>query len=158
MVTETAQLLANCYTVEFLTHAPPTMNGNVRKHSYYNHPCSVWARHSFDNFAWLVEHGIGIAEEKLYRFGSRHFSETFIRWCANNFPDNIEDNPATSHSLAIKGYNFTGHYVDVYHQYYVADKQEDKNGKRIDMYSRRKRPEFWFDYIDLAKYPDYKKD
>lgn len=156
MVTESAQILANCYTKQQLEFAPKSQKGNVRRYSYYNHPSCVWARESFDNFCWTLEHATALAEEKRYRTGIRHFSESFLKWCQDNVPENIKDATGlTSPALAIKGLSFSGTPQEIYQQYYVFDKQEDKNGKRMDFYTKRERPEFWFKYVDLAKYPDY---
>jgi hypothetical protein len=73
MIVEATQMLANCYTLDQLNYAPKTKKGEVRKYSYYNHPCSKWTRASLDNFHWLLRHGIAMVEEKLYRGGKLHF-------------------------------------------------------------------------------------
>ena len=84
MVLESAQMLANCFTSETLEDAPRAKSGNVRKHSYYNHPCSIWVRESTDNMIWLILHALEMEEERLRRGFNPHFSVSFIDWCADN--------------------------------------------------------------------------
>ena len=56
MVLESAQMVANCFTLETLAElAPKTQKGTARKHSYYNHPCSIWTRESYENYMWHLE-------------------------------------------------------------------------------------------------------
>ena len=84
MIVETCQLLANTLTPEELALAPKTQTGNIRKHSHHNHPCSVWARHSAFNRAWLWLLGANLCMEYAYRFNKQHFCADFINWYGAN--------------------------------------------------------------------------
>lgn len=48
------------------------------KLTHVNHPCSVWTRKSRLNFSWLVEHGLWLVDEHVFRFGSSHKSLAVI--------------------------------------------------------------------------------
>lgn len=89
MVLESVQMLANCYSLEQLAQSdcPRTQSGNPRKHSYFNHPCSIWVRKSLDNFNWLLNHAEALECERLFRDFNPHFCAPFITWCAINKPD-----------------------------------------------------------------------
>lgn len=40
----------------------------------HNHPCTIWARTSFDNYEWLVCYALALNEEYGYRYGKEHKS------------------------------------------------------------------------------------
>jgi len=86
MIAESAQLLANCYSVAQLASAdcPRTQTGTIRKHSHYNHPSSLWVRRSLGNARWLITHAEELCLEKLRRWPENdpHASTMFIQWCA----------------------------------------------------------------------------
>lgn len=156
MITETAQILSNVYTLEELVHAPKSAKGKPRKHSYPYHPCSLWVQKGIDNFWWLVEHGMALYDEKVYRMGGDHFSIDFISWCADNPPE--LPSGRTTPALAMKNFPHCMNESDPvgsYQKFYVADKQENVAGKRMDFYTKRKRPDFWFEFSEYAKYKDY---
>ena len=71
MTLETAQLLCSA----FLPGQAPY------KRSHYNHPSSIWARESRENYRWLLIHGLALAKEYTERYGKVHSSEKVIKWC-----------------------------------------------------------------------------
>ena len=38
----------------------------------YNHPCTIWARSSMDNYEWLYTYALALGEEYTYRYGKVH--------------------------------------------------------------------------------------
>lgn len=142
-------MLANCYSFEELSRedCPRTQSGNIRKHSYFNHPCSIWVRKSLSNFKWLVNHASAMCNEKEFRTGKPHFTSSFILWCVDNLP-NLPDNGSTPVARAINqdvyGYiHEIADDVEAYREYY-RNKRVDKRGRHIDVWTKRERP-FWFD-------------
>lgn len=153
MIIESAQMLANCYNADQLGHfsCPRTQSGNVRSYSYFNHPCSVWVRQSLSNFNWLVSHAQEMVKEKQYRGGNLHFSSLFIDWCSITRP-NLPDIGPTTPALAMKNFESLkdeGDPVGSYQMFYVVDKRFDKNGKPMDIYTKRNRPQFWNEFSYL---------
>jgi hypothetical protein len=65
MALETAQILS-------------TVSGGPYKPTHKNHPCVLWAGSFSENYAWLVEHGIGICNEYEYRYGKEHKCQEVI--------------------------------------------------------------------------------
>ena len=47
------------------------------KLTHKNHPCSVWARTSLDNFKWLGELGLELCKEYTYRYDKVHKCEYY---------------------------------------------------------------------------------
>lgn len=139
MIIESCQLLANCYPVEKLQEAPKTQKENVRKHSYYNHPCSIFTRKSIENFNWLLEHAIAISDEYTFRFEKNHFCLEFLRWCCKNKP-NLPKLGGVDFVLCMPETHKSDSVVNSYKKYYSKEKTVDKNGKAMDSYTKRKKP------------------
>ena len=132
IILEVAQMLANCFEEEVLVDAPRTQKGTIRKHSYYNHPVSIWMRETLSNFIWSIEHAFGLEEERNYRgFTTPHFSINFIRWAYDNFDKSVvKYGDLTPFAVAIspdkncrKISNFDSLCsVEKYRLYYIHDK------------------------------------
>ena len=104
MVLESAQMVANCFTLETLAElAPKTQKGTARKHSYYKHPCSIWARETFGNLYWLLTHSLAMEVERLNRGFKPHFSAEFLHWAYDKFldADNIKEDSLEQTPFAI---------------------------------------------------------
>lgn len=106
MVLESAQMVANCFTLETLEKlAPKTQKGTARKHSYYKHPCSIWARETLGNLSWLITHALAMEIERLDRGFNPHFSAEFLHWAFDMShclgADNVEDSTMEQTPFAI---------------------------------------------------------
>lgn len=132
IILEIAQMLANCFDEETLQDAPKTQKGTVRKHSYYNHPVSIWMRETISNYIWSIEHAFGLEEERHYRgFTTPHFSIDFIRWASNNLDRSVvKYGDLTDFAVAIAQdkhcrtiTNFNSlNSIEKYRLYYIHDK------------------------------------
>ena len=89
MIVETAQMLSNCHE-----------EGLRYKHTHINHPCSIWARESIENYIWLCELGINLCSEYMFRYGKIHKTEKILVWLSNNIPANLERKGLTKFALA----------------------------------------------------------
>lgn len=82
MTLETAQMLCSAFY-----ELDSNTNDNITvpyKNTHRNHPCTVWARSSKDNYHWLLEHGMALCNEYTSRYSKIHKSEAVIRWCKEN--------------------------------------------------------------------------
>lgn len=72
MVLETAQMLA----AATLSHGVDI----GYKKTHVNHPCTVWTRSGRQQFDWMIEHGLWLNDEFMYRYGHSlpHRSTTVI--------------------------------------------------------------------------------
>jgi hypothetical protein len=126
MVLESAQMLANCFTEEQLEvpDCPKTKKGTSRKHSYYNHPCSIWVRQSKENMQWLINHALAIEQERVERYQTpEHFSIPFIHWCQKNILlSPIPSGDMTKFALAMPDEYKTDNSVESYRNYYKHGK------------------------------------
>ena len=74
MILETAQMLCSAYP-----------NGDAPyKRTHFNHPCTIWARQSFNNYKWLILHGKALCKEYTKRYNKVHKSQKIIEWCDLN--------------------------------------------------------------------------
>jgi hypothetical protein len=73
MIVETAQMLC--------TIAHNNGFDAPYRATHKNHPCTLWASKSTQNWNWLVNHGIALCEEYTARYGKTHKSMQHIMWC-----------------------------------------------------------------------------
>lgn len=115
MVLETAQLLSSvCNLIAGEKVAQ-------YKTTHKNHPCTVWARTSQQNFDWLVQHGLAIAAEYTKRYKKVHKSQAVIEWCRDNAPQ-LPDIGLTKFAMAMPEQYRTDDPVESYRRYYQAEK------------------------------------
>ena len=73
MILETAQML--CTVAHGKDFVAPY------KATHKNHPCTLWAALSVQNWNWLVDHGLALCAEYTKRYGKIHKSQQHIEWC-----------------------------------------------------------------------------
>lgn len=115
MILETAQMLCSPFD-------PGTA---PYKRSHFNHPCSVWARHTRANFDWLVTHGLALCSEYESRYSKTHKSKAIIEWCRDNantltFPSE----GLTEFAQAMPDECRRPDPVDAYRTYYLVHKRD----------------------------------
>jgi hypothetical protein len=137
MILETAQMLS--YVANRYGHKPIYKSTGPHK----NHPATIWAGNRFANWLWLVEHGLALEQEKIFRTGVGHKSADVIRHYLNNnchpLKDDKEKDPFAL-CMPQKYYNTNG--VQAYRDFYVNEKQFFKNGKR-PTWTKRSPPDWW---------------
>ena len=73
MSLENAQLLAACFSEEFLNYGGlHKKDGGFYAVTHKNHPCGKWIRESKENVAWAIVHGLAICAEYHRRYGKIH--------------------------------------------------------------------------------------
>ena len=93
------------------------------KRTHYNHPCTVWARSSVENYRWLSKHALALFEEYTRRYGRRHKAHDAAAWCSENIPKNLPVIPITPFALAIKDKLYhRKDPVSSYRAYYIGEK------------------------------------
>lgn len=147
IIVESAQILANCYTLKELENAPKTQLGTFRKHSYYNHPICKWVREDLNNFVWVYDHARFLCQEFTYRFDKVHFCQSFIEWCNTLIPDLPLNKPTEQPQCFLKYPELMvkNNPVEGYRRYYCAHKMffVNKSGKVINAtWTRRDKPEW----------------
>ena len=54
------------------------IGSNLMKPAMLNHPSTIWARQSRDNFKWLFRHGRWLCHEYTWRYNKKHGSQVRI--------------------------------------------------------------------------------
>lgn len=142
MGVETVQMLVSALNRNNIEHSVLKKDGTPHKGGYANHPCTRWAGHSFANFRWLLQHGIGIVIEHIDRFDRRPFTLEQLKVIATTEP--FDDNPFTTPALAMPEQYKTTDPVLSYRRYYRLEKES------IATY-RLKKPEWWNDERIISK-------
>lgn len=136
MILETAQMLSAVSD----RYGFPTLY----KPSHVNHPCTLWAGDSHDNWLWLVTHGLAMADEKRRRTNKGHMSEAVITYYyENNFGPPITLSGLTSFAQAMPDIYKREDAVEAYREYYLNDKQFFKDGKRPS-WNNASPPDWWY--------------
>lgn len=121
MPLETAQLLC---TVNWLLNNPAPY-----KATHKNHPCTIWARQSIQNYLWLCELGLELCKEYQFRYNKNHKCKDIIEWCIENKPE-LPDNNLTMYALAMPDeFKVENDAVASYRNYYIGAKSHIHNWK-----------------------------
>ena len=91
-----------------------------------NHPCTIWARESRQNFLWLWEHAGSLCEEYTARYGKTHKCELTMNdynpiWI--QVVDALPDIGLTPFAQAMPDYCRNDNAVIAYRQYYMREKK-----------------------------------
>ena len=106
-----------------------------------NHPSTIWARETRQNFQWLREHTYALCREYTHRYGKRHKSIDVINWCIINKP-NIPDIGFTTPAMAMPDEFKVDSVVESYRNYYMGAKIS------LASWKNREKP-FWFGKKEL---------
>jgi hypothetical protein len=133
MILETAQMLSS--VADRYNH--PTLY----KPTHKNHPCTIWAGDSYENWTWLIEHGLALESEKIYRTGKGHASAEVIRWYKKH-GYGPEEGLITPFAMAMPDKYRTASVSESYRTYYLNDKQRFRDGRR-PKWTKRGPPDWW---------------
>ena len=108
MILETTQMLS-------------TIVGGPYKPTHVNHPCTIWARESVENFLWLKTHGLALCKEYTHRYGKKHKCEDIL-WNMS-VPDTLSGDTLTPFALAMPEEFKSSDPVKSYRDYYHTKKE-----------------------------------
>ena len=114
MPLETAQMLCTAVN-EYGGDSP-------YKSAYVNHPCTVWARSSYDHFMWLCNHGDALCWEYRARYGRRHKCHDIIQHCRKVGRWLMPRNGWSTQPQCMPDKYHDTDVVTAYRQYYQGDK------------------------------------
>jgi len=135
MPLETAQML--CTAHRELDGDDYADEVGLYKRAYWNHPCTVWARESYDNYRWLYKHFIALGNEYKYRYGREHGSITKLKDVLEPCPLNINKEKMTPPAQAMPHEYKNDDPIKAYRDYCTHEKHYAKWEKGRD------KPEWW---------------
>lgn len=129
----------NKHTVKMPTESMQMICTNLRllgwpnelpmKSVMVNHPCTIWARQSKDNFLWLWEHCKGLCREYSSRYFKRthkvqEYMDTLLNKNILSFLDNVQfpEGGLTPFVLAMPDECKVDSPVESYRNYYRMEK------------------------------------
>jgi hypothetical protein len=120
MVLETAQLLNTAMS----KHSKEYLANPIYRITHANHPCSLWAAKSIQNFEWLTDFGMELSKEYTYRYGKTHKSQYVIECLADSkYKTSIPNTGLTEFALCMPdNYKVKGDAVASYRNYYRGEK------------------------------------
>ena len=135
MILESTQILCNCHPQEVVPY----------KRTHYNHPCSVWARESIQNYCWLLDHTYHLLHEYTGRFMRRHKCHSIVSLLPEFKCDTFAQTPFAL-AIPIECYVFSSSKkgeIDAVASYRKYYKQKAKSMQRF-YYTGREMPDFLF--------------
>lgn len=130
MILETTQLLNNAAITNVSTYSP------IYKQTHKNHPASLWASESRENFEWLSNLGLALCEEYTFRYGKIHKCQPYIV-SLKNLHANIPSKGLTKFVLCMPDQYKASDPVQSYRNYYKGDKAY------IAKWTKRDVPNWW---------------
>jgi len=81
---EAAKLCCDKHVIKMPTESMQMLSTNLNhfgiespyKPVMLNHPCTIWARQSYENHEWLLEHCLALCKEYTARYGKVHAVES----------------------------------------------------------------------------------
>jgi hypothetical protein len=132
MVLETTQLLNNAMIIGSPAYEP------VYKQTHKNHPCSIWASESLDNFEWLAELGLALCKEYTLRYSKIHKCQSIIKGFRMQAKDLVLPKIGlTPYRLCMPDQYKVESPVESYRNYYRGDKAY------IAKWTKRSQPDWW---------------
>jgi len=101
MTLESAQMASTVVRIELEDDVPAVLLQGLYRKTHPHHPCTVWARQSRANLAWLVEHGQALGAEYHRRFGRHHKSVQVLDLVASEFLHAVEPGELTPFAQAM---------------------------------------------------------
>lgn len=99
---------------------PWTKQGKPYKSTHLNHPCTVWARESRQNFEYTLDLGIELCNEYEYRFGKTHACHgELVRICKGGFSKFFADIGRTPFAQAMPDECKHPDSLTAYRNYYI---------------------------------------
>ena len=106
--------------------------------THRNHPCVLWAGHSYDNFLWLADLAEALNREFRYRYrkDKDHASISVLNEIRSQ---RFESLGVSEFAQAMPAqFKVPGDAVQAYRAFYLAEK------RRFAKWTRRSEPHWWF--------------
>ena len=105
--------------------------------AYMNHPCTIWARETSQNYLWLYYHFYFLCREYETRYDRQHLSFTKLNDALSQLPLNIPDAGLTTMPQAMPDEYKDDCSLQAYWNYYIGAKRIIANWKKEEIYEER---------------------
>ena len=132
MILESAQMLCTAH------HEIMGDDADVPyKRAHVNHPSTIWARRSAQNYVWLYDHFVALAQEYKKRYGKDHLSYTKCEPYLRFLPGGLPYTGFTQPPQAMPDEYKDECSLQAYWNYYINDKKHIANLNKEKLYEER---------------------
>jgi hypothetical protein len=132
MILESAQMLCTAH------HEIMGVDADVPyKRAHVNHPSTIWARRSAQNYVWLYDHFVALAQEYKKRYGKDHLSYTKCDPYLRFLPGGLPYTGFTQPPQAMPDEYKDECSLQAYWNYYINDKKHIANPNKEKLYEER---------------------
>ena len=140
MILETAQILST-------VHRKYGYDGDeLYRKTHANHPCTVWAGESTENYRWAHDLFVALCDEYTLRYGRVHASQRLVEPLAEP-PAGVSHGKLTPFAQAMPEDVRGDNAVEAYRRYYMTHKAT------IARWAHGPKPPWWADEFDLQLSP-----
>lgn len=121
MIVEGCQMLSTNHRLSgsHVVYAPI----KLYKQSFANHPCTIWARQTKENYMWLADHTLELCYEYTRRYNREHSCQDMSVWFSKYYPLRTPDGDLTPFAQAMPDeFKVPGDAVAAYRKYYMGAK------------------------------------
>tara|TARA_R100001377_G_scaffold28556_1_gene15469 strand:+ start:6726 stop:7220 length:495 start_codon:yes stop_codon:yes gene_type:complete len=120
MPLESAQMLSTAHRL--LSGEDYCDKRGIYKKAYMNHPCTIWARETSENYMWLYWHFFALCKEYEHRYGRQHLSYVKLNQSLSKLPIGIPESGLTTMPQAMPDQYKNPDPVKAYRDYVVNEK------------------------------------
>ena len=132
MILESAQMLCTAH------HCIMGEDADVPyKVAHRNHPSTIWARQSGENYTWLYRHMMELGREYERRYGKKHLSITKCEDPLSILPGGILETGLTEMPQCMPDEYKDKCSVQAYWNYYIGEKHVVVNLNKEKLYEQR---------------------
>jgi hypothetical protein len=115
MCLESTQILCNAFPLSVFT---------PYKRTHVNHPASIWARQSTQNYEWLINHCAALLQQYHMRYNRIHACQKVLNWIEANIDlVSLPPGPRTPFVQCMPDqYRVVDDPVQGYRNYYINEK------------------------------------
>ena len=136
MPLESAQMLSTAHRL--LSGEDYCEERGIYKTAYKNHPCTIWARETSQNYRWLYYHFVCLCLEYRARYDREHLTFTKLSNALASLPLGIKSGGMTKLPQAMPDQYKNDDPVQAYRDYVVNEKTYAQWNKIPD-----RQPEWW---------------
>ena len=107
------------------------------KATHRNHPSTLWASETANNYAWLYDHFVALSDEYKKRYGKEHLSYTKCKNKVNFLPGGMLEVGLTDMPQCMPDEYKDECSVQAYWNYYINGKKDIANLKTETLYEER---------------------
>ena len=121
MIVESCQMLSTNHRLSG-SNTVYTITFDLYKQAFANHPCTVWARQTKENYMWLSYHTLELCHESTRRYGKVHSCENMATWFSMYYPLKTPEGGLTPFAQAMPDKYKSENAVNSYRSYYLGEK------------------------------------